>query len=238
MIYNYFGAPKNGKTYTMVEKIIKALKRDKRKVFTNFPVFYKDKTTYKWLPEMVTWDIFDSDIYIDEAYIDYSSREFKKFSMDQHTFFSMNGHNGDDIILATHHPARLDTIIREMVNMFYYVKKTAWPLSERAIFFTIEGYQTELALSQRYSNPNAIYTKHRLLAKKSVYKAYDYHYFRKPGVERKDFELWPSPDIDGTDILYNMTQDEVQGFNAGNVDLGDEGSLSIELVDPVPEIHQ
>lgn len=238
MIYVVFGAPKEGKTFFVVYKILKTLGRGKRKVFTNFPVIHKGKTTYIWTPDMVDLPIYDSDIVIDEGYMDYSSRNFKDFSMEKHMFFAMNGHNGLDIWVIAQDPARLDTIIREMVNMFYYVRKTSWPLTDKAIFFTIEGYLTENALANRYTSDKAVYVRQHLLARRYIKNAYDYHFFRKPDTVKPVFKQWPIPGEQDKDILYNMTQDEILEFNAGNVDLGEDGDLDLELQIPVSEIHQ
>jgi hypothetical protein len=104
--------------------------------------------------------------------------------------FATNGHNNNDFLLIAHSPARLDTVIREMVNTYYYVKKFQIPLMGRPLWFKVEGYVDELSLSQRYTNPNAVYSIERYLFKKRVAHAYDTHFFKKPDTEDIEFISW------------------------------------------------
>ena len=117
-------------------------------------------------------------IVIDEGYIDYSSRDFKSFDKETHTFFATNGHNNNDIYLIAQNPARLDLIIREMTNVFIHVRKHSFPWSTAPLWFTVEGFLTQEDFALRHSSPEAVYTRRQLYPSKQVKKAYDTHYYR------------------------------------------------------------
>lgn len=132
MIYIVFAAPRQGKTYFCTYIALHALKKakkDGKKVFSNYPIYHKKLgSTYRWEAGMEQDNITDSIIIIDEAYQAYNSRNFKGFSKNEHLFFSLNGHNQNDIWLIAHSPQRVDVVIREMVDMFYFVTKYSIPL--------------------------------------------------------------------------------------------------------------
>jgi hypothetical protein len=152
-----------------------------------------------WSPELAHEVITNADIYIDEAYTDYSSREYKKFSIDLHTFFATNGHNDININLLAQNPARIDLIIREMCSSFLYVKKVAvpgplWllyakiknlfgadldPTRPRPLFFKIYTYLDEKSMSMM--NPDSAYQVTTVWFNSLVAGAYDTHYYRNAG---------------------------------------------------------
>lgn len=191
MIYIIWAPPREGKTFYATWLVLRALQKG-RKVYTNYPVihtikqrpkFYKKKvqvvlSTLKWDKLFAKHNITDSMIVIDEGYIDYSSRDFKAFTKETHTFFATNGHNNNDIYIIAQNPARVDLIIREMANVFIHVRKHSFPWSTNPLWFTVEGYLTQEDFALRHSSPNAVYTRRQLLPSKAVKKAYDTHYYR------------------------------------------------------------
>jgi len=146
-------------------------------------------STYRWVPELIYSGIHDSMIIIDEAYRDYSSRNFKEFKVDTHTFFATNGHDKNEIYLIGQHPNRLDVIIREMVNIFYYVRKKTLPFSEKPYLFVVEGYLTEEDFLRRASDESACWSKQFISLRNDVKTAYDTHFFRHEG-EQTTYEKW------------------------------------------------
>ena len=204
MIYIYWAPPRQGKSYWATAEVVALLLEGKRTVYTNYPVVVKLKDgTYRaskiWTPDMAHKNIVSADIIIDEAYVDYSSREYKKFSVDLHTFFATNGHNDLNIILLAQNPARIDLIIREMCSSFHYIKKTAvpywlWrpyakiknllggdvdPNRPRPLFFTQYVYLTEKDMAA--VNGETAWQVNRLWFDHKVASSYDTHYYRNQG---------------------------------------------------------
>jgi Zonular occludens toxin (Zot) len=191
MIYIIFAPPRSGKTYYATAWALKELKKGKRKVFSNYPIISpKYGSSYVWKPEYASSDIVDSIIFIDEAYRDFNSRNYKSFTSDEHLFFATNGHNGLDIVLIAHSPQRLDTVIREMATIFYYVSKVAIPFIDRPLWFKIEGYPDELTLSQRFVRQDNSYSIEHCFFKKSVANAYNTHFFRKDNIHPELYSTW------------------------------------------------
>lgn len=134
-----------------------------------------------WTPDLVHESIHDALIVIDEAYRDYNSRSFKSFSGDEHTFFATNGHNNLDIVLIAQNPARVDVVIREMTNIYFFVRKLSLPFVSRPLAFRVLGFLDELSMSSR--DPKMAYSSELVWFRKYVAQAYDTHYFRKSSQE-------------------------------------------------------
>ncbi|WP_340819017.1 zonular occludens toxin domain-containing protein [Methanolobus sp. WCC4] len=201
MIYIYWAPPRKGKTFTCtaealqrMEEVHKKRLKDpdfKGRVFSNYPIEHsKLGFCDVWKPEYVYLPIYDSYIFIDEAYRDFNSRKHKSFTDDEHLFFSTNGHNGNDINLIAQNPARIDLVIREMTDTFFYVKKTEIPLIGRPLWFTIDAYLTEDDFKRRHQDKEAMYNRSRLRFSVKVARAYDTHYFRKECDEEPTFLNW------------------------------------------------
>lgn len=116
-VYIVYGLPRSGKSYFFQELINKSLSNG-RQIVTNYPVYldgvkrFDDRLLYNQSY------IYNSDIYIDEAYSFFNSRKFRNFSDHMHRFFSLCGHCGNRIYLISQHPARLDKVIREVTSYF------------------------------------------------------------------------------------------------------------------------
>ena len=185
MIYIFWAPPRKGKTYTAtawaleyMQKIKKG-RTSKTQVFSNYPIYDKKLgSTLFWNADSIYYNITDSLIIIDEAYRDYSSRKWQKFSTDEHTFFATNGHNNNDIVFIVHGINRLDPVIREMADSYYFIKKMQLPFMKRPLYFKIEVFVDEIAIAQRYhrnSQHGVIYQRF----KKRVANAYNTHFFRE-----------------------------------------------------------
>jgi hypothetical protein len=163
----------------MTALALRKMKRGRR-VFSNYPIVSPDRkySSLEWKPKYIYECIHDADIIIDEAYRDYSSRNFKDFGVDCHTFFATNRHNDLNVYLIAQNPARVDVIIREMCNEFLAVKKHAIPFIDRPLWFTMIGYDTEENMAQK--NPDAVSSKESFIFNKYVAGSYDTHQFRNP----------------------------------------------------------
>ncbi|HZK71717.1 MAG TPA: zonular occludens toxin domain-containing protein [Clostridia bacterium] len=222
MIYIFFAPPREGKTYCVTAWALKELAKNKRRVFSNYPIVTDKVSTLVWKPDLVDSDIVDSLIIIDEAYRDFNSRNFKNFSSSEHFFFATNGHNNIDIILIAHSPARLDTVIREMASYFFFVKKVHLPFSTRPLWFRVEGFLDEISLSQRFVHKTLSYSVEHYLFKRSVARAYDTHYFRKNIITPTVYSTWAETlggvgPVDSNNLLLSPSgtlRDGMQGLRA------------------------
>ena len=202
MIRIYWAPPRQGKSFCVTAEHVAQLLEGKRTIYTNYPIVVKTTdgrylAPFIWKPELIHQAIVCADITIDEAYIDYSSREYKKFSVDQHTFFATNGHNDLNINLIVQNPARVDLVIREMCSEFIYVKKTAFPAflwtiyaeiqnrffkgnfdpsRPRPLYFTLYSYLTEKQMASM--NPDDAWQVSRVWFSQVAASAYDTHYYR------------------------------------------------------------
>lgn len=195
MIYIIWAAPRKGKTYYATYIAINALKNiqkkkgNKNKVFSNYPIFHKKYGSTLYLDrESLQYDITDSIIIFDEAYRDFNARTFFKFTKAEHTFFATNGHDNNDIYLIAHGINRIDTVIREMVDTYYFVKKYGIPFMDKPLLFNIEGYIDLQDIAQRHRR-NSVYSSFWLRFSKEVAESYNTHYFRKPD-KKIDFLTW------------------------------------------------
>ena len=197
MIFIIVAPPRSGKTYFATHLAVKELKhigtrKGYNRIYSNYPILdHKTrKSTFKWEKQYSYENIQDSMIIIDEAYTQYSSRNYKKFTEDDHAFFALNGHNGNDIYIIAQNAARVDVIIREMCNEMYYIRKTTLPFSDRPLWFWVHTYQDLNEMAKMTPDPFLAVKRRPMLFRKRVSKAYDTHYFRKPGEETFNPVLW------------------------------------------------
>ena len=174
-------------------KKIKKKKTSKTKVFSNYPIYDKKfGASLFWDGETINYHISDSLIIIDEAYRYYSSRKWQKFTTQEHTFFATNGHNNNDIIFIVHGINRLDPVIREMADAFFYIKKVTLPFMKRPLYFKIEVFNDEFEIAQRYSGNSHHGIVYKWF-KKRVANAYNTHFFRE--IEIPDFKYLSWSDL-------------------------------------------
>jgi hypothetical protein len=154
-------------------------------VFSNYPIYSKkygytkslslttDQQQFYGLPEdFEKWPIFDSLIVIDEAHRRYNSRKYKDFPDWMHDFFAWCGQRGNDIILISHDPGRIDKVAREMVEVFYFTYNIS--ILGFPILFVIEGYRREEDYRKRQNR----FSREFYFFNRKVAKSYDTHYFR------------------------------------------------------------
>ena len=191
MIYFAWGKPGAGKSFFVTWLALREMRKKKGKtVLSNYPItdHTTGQTSFIWNSAYVYEDVCNCLIILDEGYREASSRNFGAFTVDEHTFYGTNRHNDNDIWFMCHNPARIDVIIREMVDVFYYVSKLS--ILGRPLWFRISGFLDEADFALRYNSPELIYSFQRLTFKKSVRRAYDTHYFGRQSDNPPDYKLW------------------------------------------------
>ena len=124
-----FAAPGEGKSYYATKQAYDALKKG-RVVFSNYPIITPaGLSSCIWESTHCHENVQDSLIIIDEAYRDMSSRDFKDFTKEEHTFFATNRHNNNDVLLLAQNPARIDVILREITSEFLFMRKVSIPFT-------------------------------------------------------------------------------------------------------------
>ena len=193
MIYFAWGKPGAGKSLFVTWLALREMrKKNGKTVISNYPItdHKTGATSYIWDSKYVYEDVCNCLIILDEGYREASSRSFGTFSVDEHTFYGTNRHNDNDIWFMCHNPARIDVIIREMVDVFYYISKVS--LFGRPLWFCISGFLEESDFALRFNSPELIYSFQRLGFKKDVRRAYDTHYFGRQSDNPPDYKLWSS----------------------------------------------
>ena len=199
MIDFYWGLPSEGKTFIVVKKEIEKIKKG-RVVFSNFPIMFEHKgkqySSYVWEDNYVYEPIHDCDIVIDEGYRTASSRDWKSFSVDEHTFYGTTGHNGIDVLFITQAIPRIEVIIREVVSKFHQIKKMSIPWfrqDPRGEYEKILWFVEEIRL-QSPKTPGTpadeVYSSNHVFFDRTTAKAYDTKYYRKEGELSFKPELW------------------------------------------------
>ena len=179
-----FAPPGEGKSYYATKQAYDALKKG-RVVFSNYPIITPSGlSSCIWEPTHCLENVQDSLIIIDEAYRDMSSRDFKDFTKEEHTFFATNRHNNLDILLLAQNPARIDVILREITSEFLFMRKVSIPFtwwlnklepSNLPLLFVAYGYLDELSLARRHEGDSD--TLRYAFFNKKVAKSYDTHFF-------------------------------------------------------------
>lgn len=185
----FYAPPRSGKTYLAVRTILDSLK-DGRQVVSNIPVDIPG--VYRFDERILSGaPVYDSDIIIDEAYRYFSSRNFAKFSMSQHEFFSLCGHYGNRIVLIAQHPARLDKIIREDCGEFIFAHCVRIPFSTRPLLFRYSTFDFDPSLVGSLSETQHMKpTSSKLVFFRKKYaRLYDTHQLR-PSDPPLELRLW------------------------------------------------
>ncbi|MDD2285942.1 MAG: zonular occludens toxin domain-containing protein [Paludibacter sp.] len=185
MIYVIVGAPGAGKTYFATKIALSEMKgkglfrRCPRPVYTNFPVIDRkhNLSTRYWESSYVYENVQDSVIIIDEAYLDFSSRDYKNFDKDKQVFFAQNRHQGNDIYTIVQNASRVDLIVREMTNVLYYMHNVS--LFGRPLLFIVDVIHDLNEMGKLKPSPLSVVKKKIFLFRPSVAAAYDTHAYRR-----------------------------------------------------------
>ena len=155
-------------------------------VFSNYPIFSRKTNSFaKQLVEnFELLPIFDSMIVIDEAHRYYNSRNIATFYSWKHDFFAYSGQRGNDIILVSHDPGRVDTVVRELADAFFRVYN--YSILGFPLIFFIDEYSTESDYNKRTNRITHMW----FLFSFTVARAYNTHQFRNQPDEIPIFPDW------------------------------------------------
>jgi hypothetical protein len=189
VIITISGMPGAGKSYIATKLIYDAWKKDPdRRIFTNYPVMLNGKSTLKWEPEYTCENIQNSIVVVDEAYHDYNSRKSLKeggLSEQDHDAFSTNRHYGNTYIFISQNINRIDTIIREIGEIWWITKfalpniryplefdkwKPIWIKIE--MFDCLDSFKLKAMIGKK-----AAYKRKRYRFSKKIAEMYNTHYF-------------------------------------------------------------
>ena len=144
MINIIVGKPGEGKTYSLVRQAYKEAKKG-RNVYSNFYIKFPqildpkneiNRRIFFWDKITDFVNIKKGVIIIDEVQIYFNSRGWKELPPKVQYKFQQHRKQGLDIWGATQNIKRIDTIIREIVNTVYSVKKLPF-------FFHMKSYDVE-----------------------------------------------------------------------------------------------
>jgi hypothetical protein len=199
MIEFYFGLPGEGKSFCVTKIEMERIKKG-RLVFSNYPIIFQHKkkelSSYVWLDSYIYEPLHECDIVIDEGYRTASSRNWKSFSVDEHTFYSTTGHNGIDVFFITQAVPRVEIIIRELVAKFHMIQKTSIPwfrpdprgFYEKALWFCDTVFLQD---AKTAGTPGTeVYSRSHILFNRATSAAYDTKYYRKKGDLSFTPQLW------------------------------------------------
>lgn len=127
MIYAIQGKPGMGKTLWLVEKIIKFAQK-KINVYTNIEIKWnKADPRSKYVAKINAlsdlYKVKEGKVVLDEAQTYFSSRKWDSLDQRLQTLFQQHRKRGLDIIGASQSIKRCDVVYRELVQVFYDVKK-------------------------------------------------------------------------------------------------------------------
>ncbi|MFZ2096713.1 MAG: zonular occludens toxin domain-containing protein [Anaerolineales bacterium] len=232
MIIVLTGMPGSGKTCLATQLIYDAWKADpSRKIFTNYPVRLGNKSTMIWEPRFMNENIQDSLIVIDEAYRDYNSRKSIRGgdgSLDENTHIQMatNRHNGNTFVLISQNLARLDTVIREIAEIWWITKVARPNLKHLAEFdqwhplwFKAEMYDCLDSFKMKaIMGKNAAWKTKRWRFRKKIAQMYDTHYFgdttEQPFITKTWFNVEELPEhVTIKQRVYDAVHSCVEHFN-------------------------
>jgi hypothetical protein len=164
-------------------------------VFSNYPIFCRKTGSFtKQLVEnFELLPIFDSLIVVDEAHRYYNSRNIATFYSWKHDFFAYSGQRGNDIILVSHDPGRVDTVVRELADAFFRVYN--YSIFGFPIIFFVDEYSTESDYNKRTNRISHMW----FFFSFTVARAYDTRQFRN---QPEDIPIFP-------DWGENLTDDQM-----------------------------
>lgn len=120
----YFGLPGSGKS-TKAASIVAHNELIGRKTFSNVPI----TGAYEINPhdDLGKFDIYDCDLIIDEAGLEYNNRNFKSFSQDETWFFKYHRHCRVNVYIFSQSYDDMDKKIRALATELFVVKKSLLP---------------------------------------------------------------------------------------------------------------
>lgn len=226
------GLPGKGKTLTSVNLAIKHYKDENKfltriirklqrkspyinNVYSNFPILLDKKrnvysrkvdiddlrNNYKFLPNAL--------IIIDEIQLFYDSDEYKTFPRIIANFNQAHRHFGiKDIIYISQHPSRVVKKLRNVVSVYYRIKKCLCiPILKIGfiscrISYEFEDYEVSFTKDKELKKLKDIKTKVFFCNFRKIYKRYDTVYLKPLNIDKPllDFGSYSSLDLEDREI--------------------------------------
>lgn len=134
MIIGYTGLPRSGKGISLIKKLYKVVKRNKRwkklygferPIYLNFYINEKlfDYPIQYFNDAKNLYTLEGADVFIDEAYKYWNSRYWDKLPEQAIAWFAEQDKIGCDIYFATQEFVMLDIMFRRVTEEIYYVKR-------------------------------------------------------------------------------------------------------------------
>lgn len=123
-LHIYFGLPGSGKS-TKAASIVAHNELIGRKTFSNVPI----SGAYEFSPheDLGVYHIYDVDMIIDEAGLEYNNRNFKSFTQAETYFFKYHRHYKVNIYLFSQSYDDMDKKIRALCSKLWVVKRSLIP---------------------------------------------------------------------------------------------------------------
>jgi len=174
------GKPRAGKSYFMVSRIIKDIKKgipcylNFKVDLTKYPFTAKEikaglGSIYYWKNVKDFINIPEGHIYVDEAYTLFGSKDWQKLPMEVMSKFLTHGHYSIDIWACSQSQKRINNTIREVVNYAYRVKSLKLPFLPR--FFITQVLDPDELMSDKVKPE--VWDRYYYFFKQSIANCYD-----------------------------------------------------------------
>lgn len=210
----FFGIPGSGKSTYAAHRAKKCLKRGEA-VYSNVNI----KGTYKLNPrdDLGVYEVRGGKVIIDEAGLDFNSRNFKSFSNENRTFFKMHRHEETSVDVFSQSFDDMDKTIRVLARNFWVVKPSLIPyfiVAVRINRYVGVDKQTQQIVDAYKMGLPFIDTKYCFAP--SVWKMFD-SYEKIQGLKEKQWEKWgenPAQDLkDEIPDISNEFEEHLQPYD-------------------------
>lgn len=165
MIEGYIGLPGSGKTYTIVDRVLR--EANDRPVFSNFHIAHENVTVYK--PDDVL-DLPPGLIVMDEAHLYMPARGSLQLPMSWLALFSQTRKRGWDLLWSTQHENRVDRVLRDVTNWLWLCEARKWPWDDRG---TVRAFVAKCYSPEGFRRPDGYQYPVTRFFRQRVADAYD-----------------------------------------------------------------
>lgn len=181
-VFIVFAPPGEGKSYVGTAIGLELMK-DNVIVFSNWPIVSVDgkycSRKYEGKEKMQQRNLNGCAVLIDESYKEFSSRKWESFTDEDHDWLATSGHNEMIMYFFTQNVARIDKVIREVLNLVLEVHKIKIPFFDLPLWFTVYSYLSIEDMQQSKWHDIQPYKTERFRFTVDVALAYDTKFFKK-----------------------------------------------------------